>query len=94
MKRFLLNRRVQKAFLPLAMLCLIPIWLLLRQGAGSISPAVYVLGALGALLFLLDRFFKPWELTRAEQQRRRDEEATLHEAGAPTTGASSSPKDR
>lgn len=67
MKRFLKKRKVQKLYLPLAFVCIIPLWTLLRQGNAAISAAAYLLAGLGALFFLLDRIFKPWETARAEK---------------------------
>ena len=61
------SRSLQKMFLPLAAFCIIPIWLILRQGT-SPSLGIYLLSLLGFIFFLLDRILKPWELDRAEKQ--------------------------
>ena len=60
-------RKIQKAFLPLAAFCIIPVWFILRQG-NTPSFGVYFLSLLGFLFFLLDRILKPWEMERAEKQ--------------------------
>lgn len=88
MRRFLLNRRVQKLFLPLALTCIVPIWVLLKQGAAGLSLPVYLLAGLGAALFLLDRIFKPWELERAERSWRA---AEAREAAEKASAESSKP---
>ena len=85
MKKFFLQRKVQKSFLMLAFVCLIPMWLMLNQGVEDIPTGVYILGALAAVFFILDRLFKPWETERAEAkmekaQKIREEEVSLREA--------------
>ena len=74
MKKLLENRKLQKLFLPLALLCIIPVWVMLRNGAQPGVP-VYCLAALGVLFFLLDRIFKPRELERAERKLEETKEA-------------------
>jgi hypothetical protein len=76
--KFLLNRRVQKWFMPLAGVCVFPLWLTLLRG-GTPPTITYVLGALGAVFLLLDRLFKPWELERAERRRQEEEARTQAE---------------
>ena len=85
MKKFFLQRKVQKSFLMLAFVCLIPMWLMLNQGVEDIPTGVYILGALSAVFFILARLFKPWETERAEAkmekaQKIREEEVALREA--------------
>ena len=75
MKKFFLQRKVQKSFLMLAFVCLIPMWLMLNQGVEDIPTGVYILGALAAVFFILDRFFKPWETERAEAKMKRHKQA-------------------
>ena len=74
MKNFLKNRRLQKFFLPLAFLCILPVWILLRRGISPVPPILYVLIALAAALLLLDRLLKPWELDRLEKEEKKAKE--------------------
>jgi hypothetical protein len=68
MKKYLLSRKIQKLFLPIAFVCLLPLWFLLVRNSSHIPAAVYALGGIAALSFILDRFFKPWETERAESR--------------------------
>jgi len=85
MKNFLLNRKVQKLFLPASFVCLFPLWLLLIRGAGNIPTAVYGLGILAAIFFILDRFFKPWEMERAEARMKKSQQAMEAQKSADET---------
>ena len=70
MKKILSNPKVQKCFLPLAFLCIFPIWLMLLRKAEQIPAALYVLAALSVIFLCLDRILKPWDRERAEQMRK------------------------
>ena len=72
MKKFLLNTKVHKAFLPLALVCILPLWLTLLNKITPPLP-VYIIGGFGFFFFLLDRIFKPRELERAEKRRLKTE---------------------
>ena len=74
MKKYLLNRKVQKFFLPASAVCLFPLWLTLLQKK-EVPLLVAVLGILAVVFFVLDRFFKPWELERAEAKMKKTQEA-------------------
>ena len=65
MKTFLMQRRIQKAFMPIAFILILPLWLVIREG-GDLTM-VAPLAILGAGFFILDRIFKPWDLDRAEK---------------------------
>ena len=72
MKNFLLNTKVHKTFLPIALVCILPLWLtLLRKGTPSLP--LYIIGGIGFFFFILDRIFKPRELERAEKRRLKTE---------------------
>ena len=73
MKAFLENRKAHKIFLPLALVCILPIWLILLNG-GTPSVPVYIIAGLGFIFFLIDRILKPRELERAEKRRLKTEQ--------------------
>lgn len=83
-KKYLLNRKIQKLFLPIAFVCILPLWVLLARDSAHVPGAVYALGALAALAFILDRFFKPWETERAEAKMKTAQQAVREEQ--PPTG--------
>lgn len=83
MKKYLLNRKIQKLFLPVAFVCILPLWFLLVRGSAHVPGTVYALGALAALSFILDRFFKPWETERAEAKMKTAQQ-TVREEQTPT----------
>jgi hypothetical protein len=62
---FFMQRRIQKAFIPLAFILILPLWFIAREGTDltMVAPLAF----LGAVFFILDRIFKPWELDRAEK---------------------------
>lgn len=74
LRSFFLNRKVQKTFIFLSFLCLVPMWLMLRRGMETLPAVVYVLGALAVVFFVLDRAFKPWENDRAEKRLKEQQE--------------------
>ena len=78
MKRLLENRHLQKSFLPLAFLCIFPVWFLLRRGTSPAMPLLYILIGLAVVFLVLDRIFKPWENSRAEEP----EDTAPEDAGA------------
>ena len=74
MKKLLLNRNVQKCFLPLSCVCLLPLWIMLRREVTPIPFFVKLLGVLAVLFFILNVQLKPWEMERAEKRQREAEE--------------------
>jgi len=68
MKKFLENRKLHKIFLPIALVCILPIWLILLRG-GTPSLPIYIIAGIGMVSFLMDRILKPRELERAEKRR-------------------------
>lgn len=73
MKKFLENRKAHKIFLPLALVCILPIWLILLNG-GTPSVPIYIIAGLGFIFFIIDRILKPRELERAEKRRLKTEQ--------------------
>jgi len=73
MKKFLLNTKAHKIFLPISLVCILPLWLILLND-GTPSLPIYILAGIGFISFLLDRIFKPRELERAEKRRQKTEE--------------------
>jgi len=88
LQRFLENRKLQKLLLPVALVCILPIWLMLRKGITPIPVIVYVLGAVAAVCFIADRILKPYELERAEKQEAESRRiyAESREAGDNSSG--------
>ena len=73
MKEFLMNRKVQMAYFPIAFVCILIVWILAERGIqGSYT---YILLGIGVFFFILDRIFKPWKLRRLERRQREKEAA-------------------
>lgn len=67
MKKIFLNRKIQKLFLPLALVFVVPAWLMVRSDASS--PLVYPLLILAMVFFVLDRAFKPRTMEKLEKEQ-------------------------
>jgi len=72
MRNFLENRKLHKIFLPISLVCILPIWLILLKG-GTPSLPIYIVAGIGMVSFILDRILKPRELERAEKRRQKTE---------------------
>ena len=70
MKKLISDPRIQKCFLPLSLVCILPLWLMLIRRAEHIPAIAYVLAAAAFVLFCLDRILKPWDRERAEKMRK------------------------
>ncbi|MDD5833463.1 MAG: hypothetical protein PUC98_08295 [Clostridiales bacterium] len=80
MKKLISDPRIQKCFLPLSLVCILPLWLMLIRRAEHIPAIAYVLAAAAFVLFCLDRILKPWDRERAEKMRKpKAEEASQAE---------------
>lgn len=74
MKKLLSNRTLQKCLLPVACVCLLPLWIMLRKDVSPLPLVVKILGVLSAVIFILYLQLKPWQMERAERNRQQGEE--------------------
>lgn len=89
MKKLISDPRIQKCFLPLSLVCILPLWLMLIRRAEHIPAIAYVLAAAAFVLFCLDRILKPWDRERAEKMRKpKAEEVSQAEEESPAEEAS------
>lgn len=77
MKKFFSDPRIQKCFLPISFVCILPLWFMLIRKTEHIPAAAYILAAAAFVLFCLDRILKPWDRERAEKMRKPKAEDTV-----------------